>query len=315
MNAPIFYAPGKRLLACIFLLFPLVLGACAIAKAPPPESRAAMVGVAPQKGAAADAYSREVAASDVAQTQAIERLVIKNASLTLVVPDPAKSMDTIATLAEQLGGYVVTANLYKETTSSGLEVPRASVTLRVPADRLEEALRRIRAESSQPPLSESLNSQDVTSEYTDLQSRLRNLEAAEAELTRLMKEAQRTEDVLAVYNQLVQIREQIEVIKGQMLYYERSAALSAISVELIADAAVQPLAIGRWQPQGTLKKAIEALLRSLQFLVDAFIWVLVYLLPVLAVFTLFFILPPVVLIRALIRRRRRSTSPTSESQG
>ena len=56
-----------------------------------------------------------------------------------------------------------------------------------------------------------------------------------------MEEATKTEDVLSVFNQLTQVREQIEVIKGQMQYYEQSAALSSISVELYANAAVQPV--------------------------------------------------------------------------
>jgi hypothetical protein len=95
-----------------------------------------------------------------------------------------------------------------------------------------------------------VNSQDVTAEYTDLNSKLVNLEAAEKQLQEIMDSANRTEDVLSVYSQLVATREQIEVIKGQMKYYEQSAALSAISVQLIANAAMQPITIGGWQPVG-----------------------------------------------------------------
>jgi len=237
--------------------------------------------------------------------------VIKNGNLTIVVVDPPQSMDTIGRMAEEMGGFVVSANLYKEQLSSGLEVPRASVTIRVPAEQMDEAMRRIREQSNQDPLSENINSQDVTSEYVDLQSRLKNLEAAEAELTEIMEEAQKTEDVLAVYNQLVSIREQIEVIKGQIKYYDESAALSAISVELIADEAVQPIEIGGWQPQGVLKNAVEALLRSLQFLVNALIWIVIYVLPVLAILFLIFVLPPLLLFRAW---RRRQKSKAAQKQ-
>jgi hypothetical protein len=44
--------------------------------------------------------------------------------------------------------------------------------------------------------------------------RVKNLEAAEAELTEIMQDANRTEDV-AVYNQLVSIQEQIEVLRAR----------------------------------------------------------------------------------------------------
>jgi hypothetical protein len=102
------------------------------------------------------------------------------------------------------------------------------------------------------------------------------------------------------------VREQIEVIKGQMRYYEESAKLSAISVELIANAAVQPITIGGWEPVGVVKDAVQALIRAFQGLTNALIWLVVFVLPVLVV-----ILLPLALIVALIRRaraRRRSRS-------
>jgi Flp pilus assembly protein TadB len=161
---------------------------------------------------------------------------------------------------------------------------------------------RIRGESEEDPQNENITSQDVTSEYVDLQSRLKNLEAAEVELTQIMQDANRTEDVLSVYQQLVSIREQIEVIKGQIKYYDQASALSAISVELIADAAVQPIVIAGWQPQGVAKEAVEALLRTMQGVATAAIWVVIYLLPTLLVLFVIFGLPLVLLFRFLRRR-------------
>ena len=178
------------------------------------------------------------------------------------------------------------------------------MTVRVPAEKLNDASTSIRAESDEDPQSESINSQDVTNEYVDLQSRLKNLEAAEVELTRIMQDARRTEDVLSVYNQLVSIREQIEVIKGQIKYFEQSAALSSISVELIADQAFQPIEIGGWKPGGVAKEAIEAMIRAMQFFVSAAIWVIIFVLPVLLALFLVFVLPPVLIIRAWKKRRR-----------
>lgn len=243
-------------------------------------------------------------ASDTS-SQAIERIVIKNASLTISVAEPSKSMNKISKMAEEMGGFVVSANMYKETLSSGAEVPRASITVRVPAEKLNDALGQIRAESKQDPISETANSQDVTNEYVDLQSRLKNLEAAEADLTKIMDQAYKTEDVLTVYNQIVSIREQIEVIKGQIKYYSESARFSAISVELIADAAVQPIEIGGWQPQGVAKEAIKALIKTMQGLGTVLIWLILDILPVLLVLFIIFVLPVILVIRALVRRRAK----------
>lgn len=245
--------------------------------------------------------------------QDIERLVIQNADLSVVVPDPASSMDRISVMADEMGGFVVTANLYTQQLESGVEVPMANITIRVPAERLSDALEQIRRESDQIPLRESINSQDVTSEYTDLQSRLRNLEQAEEQLREIMDAATKTEDVLSVYSELVQVREEIEVIKGRMQYLEQSTALSAISVELIANEAVQPLTIGTWQPGGVVKQAVQALINAFKYIVNAAIWVLIFVLPVLLLLFVIFVLPVYLVVR-FWRRRRRFTAQSSPSE-
>ena len=67
-----------------------------------------------------------------------------------------------------------------------------------------------------------------------MQSRLIAKEAAADQLTKIMQDATKTQDVLAVYAQLEQIDSDIEVLKGQIKYTEQSAALSSISVNIIA---------------------------------------------------------------------------------
>lgn len=230
-----------------------------------------------------------------------ERMVIFNANLSIAVNDPDASMKKVSRLAEEMGGYVVSANLYQKYLDNGVQVPQASVTIRVPAEKLQDALEMIKAETDQPVISENVSSQDITSEYTDLGSRLRNLEATEVQLMEIMDRATKTEDVLSVFNQLNQVREQIELIKGQMKYYEQSAALSSISVELIPNEAVQPLTIGGWQPVGVAKDALQTLIGALKFLANAAIWIILFILPVLAIV----LAPPILIIRAVLRRRAR----------
>jgi hypothetical protein len=250
-----------------------------------------------------------VASSVPATNTTIERLVIKNASLSLAVDDPEASMDRITALADELGGYVVSAYMYQITLESGAEVPQASISIRVPAERLDEVLETIKAETTQPLISENINSQDVTGDYVDLSSRLTNLEATEEQLQQIMDEAVKTEDVLAVYSQLTYIREQIEVIKGQMKYYEEASRLSMVSVELLANEAVQPLTIGGWQPAGVAKSAIQALINVVKWLANAAIWIVILILPVvLLVFG-----PPALIVWAVMRRRAKGKKAAKKS--
>lgn len=299
---------NRRILASIFLLS-ILLSACAPAPMAAPESPAYMAPAAPREDQlvyATMAVSESDGTGGLESPPAdVERLVIKNGNLSIVVDDPGASIDRISRMAETLGGFVVSANLYQSALESGEQVWRGSITIRVPAKKLNDALEQIKAESSQEPINETLTSQDVTSEYTDLGSRLRNLEAAEAQLTKIMESAVKTEDVLNVFNQLVQVREQIEVIKGQMKYYEQSAAMSSISVELIPNEAVQPLTIGGWQPVGVIKSALQSLINALKVIANIFIWLIVFMLPVLLVLFVIFVLPLILILRALRRKRAR----------
>lgn len=263
-------------------------------------------GYAPDMDMAAEESARSYAGQTApmeskADYAATDRIVIKNASLSISVENPEASMKRISEMAEELDGYVVSANLYQTYRADGVQVPTASVAIRVPAARLTEALNRIKTETTLPVRREDISSQDVTFEYTDLQSRLRNLEAAEKQLQEIMDQAKETEDVLNVYNQLVSVREQIEVIKGQIKYYDQSAALSMITVELIANAADQPIQVGGWQPEGTAREAIQTLIYAFQAFVDFLIWLVLFLLPMLLLIVL-----PLWLVIALLRRWRRN---------
>jgi hypothetical protein len=242
-----------------------------------------------------------------------DRLVIKNAILSMAVDDPLKSMDNITRMAEAMGGYIVSADMNQQTLYNGSKVPQVSMSIRVPADRLAEALATIKAETTQPIMSENETSQDVTADYTDLNSRLVNLQAAEKQLQQIMDSAVKTEDVLSVYSQLVSVREQIELIKGQMKYYEQSARLSSISIQLFANAAVQPITIAGWQPGGVAKQALQSLIHALQSLATFGIRLAILYVPLLLV-----IFVPIGLIIwgivALVRKIRRPKVAASPAE-
>jgi hypothetical protein len=129
--------------------------------------------------------------------------------------------------------------------------------------------------------SETSSGEDVTAQYVDLQSRLKNLQAAEAQLDEIMKSATNTEDVINIFNQLTAYREQIEVVKGQIKYYEEAAALSSITVSIIAEEKEKPIEIGGWKPSGVAREAVQDLIYFYQDFVDFMIYFVIYTLPVL----------------------------------
>jgi len=244
-------------------------------------------------------------AAPVEPAEGQPRLIIRTADLTLVVRDTQESMAALTRLAGEFGGFVVSSSASRvaEDASQG------NITLRVEAARFDEALARIRALAIEVR-SESVRGEDVTAEYVDLDARMRNLEAAEAQLQQILKQATSTEDVLAVYRELTNLRGQIEQVKGRMKYLSQSAALATITITLLPDALAQPLQVGGWRPAGVVRDAFQALIEALQGLVTILIWLVIVVVPVLII-----IAAPVVAAVLLIRRARRgkATRRTQES--
>ena len=106
-----------------------------------------------------------------------------------------------------------------------------SISIRIPAENYDKTIAELR-KLAKSITNESTSSQDVTEEYTDLASRVKNLEATETQLLKIMESANKTEDVLAVQRELTQVRGEIEQAKGRLQYLERTTSTSLIQISL-----------------------------------------------------------------------------------
>ncbi len=235
-----------------------------------------------------------------------DRKVIRTASLRITVKDTAQVLDSIQTLADQLGGYIVSSRSWRED-----EQVRAEITLRIPATQLHTALQQIKAQATEVD-NESISGQDVTEEYTNLEARLRNLEATEKELQELLttvrEKTGKAEDILAVYRELTQIREQIETLQGRIHYLDTMTAMATINVDIWPEPLEKPVVEPGWKPLTTLRDAFRTLVQTAEVIVDGLIWLVVYVVPALAVLA-----APIVLVWWLIKRARRKKKPSSSS--
>jgi len=245
--------------------------------------------------------------SSEAQGETTERLVVKRAEMRISVADPAEAMRTVVQWAESMQGYVVNSNQWN-STSDGQTYINASVMVRVPAERLDEMMQKVRDLAADPKtgvLSETVTGEDVTAEYVDSQARLRNLKAAEAQLVELLDQAPDLEYTLDIFRELTEIRSQIEVLEGRIKYLEESAALSALSVEFVAEASLQPLQIGPWKPAGVAKEAIQTLVKVAQDVGTALIKFVIIWVPFLL---------PIGLIVYFVRKGAKKRKAAREAQ-
>lgn len=280
----------------------LLLSSCAAPSTPVGmTAQPDRVDFAPEAPSAARVPPSFVAGSE--QAPRVERLIIRNAELSIVVTDTLVALTALSQLAEAMGGYVVSSSTYQ----AGQGALQADVQFRVEAKRFDEALQAVRALAVQVER-ETVSGQDVSAEYFDLEAQLRNLENTEAQLRKLQSEATTTQDVLAVYRELATIRGEIDRIKGRMQYLSQSAALASISVSLKPDVLAQPIQIAGWRPEGVAREAVQALVIALQALATLAIWTAIVIVPIAALIGL----PVLIAIGAVRRWRKRQRAFASQ---
>jgi len=202
-----------------------------------------------------------------------KRLVIKNASMAIVVTDVKDALQKTQEAAEAKGGYVVDSTLSYPT-----EQAYGSISMRVPSDKLGEVMTSVRNLALKVS-SEQSKADDVTDEYVDLSSRLKNLQATETQFLEIMKKAGTVEETLRVQSELSNIRGQIEQTKGRMEYYEKSAAMALLQVNVALDEGSLPLTYApeqKWHPTIVFKRATRSMLGTLRALGNVTIWLGVY---------------------------------------
>lgn len=222
-------------------------------------------------------------AQDRAQTAQPEqdRIILKSATLTIIVTDPASTVNELAAMAEAMGGWVVSSSTYSSAGPNNTEITNGSITIRVPAERLNEALSTIKSGAGKVE-AENVSGQDVTEDYIDLSSRLETLKTSETQLQTIMTSAKKVEDVLNIQRELTTIRSDIEVIEGRLQYYEQSAAYSAIAVTVRQQqpGVVEAQSAG-WNPLATAEQALGWLVRLAQSAADLVITLAIIGLPLL----------------------------------
>lgn len=222
---------------------------------------------APLYAGANEEKAREIAAEG-------ERMIIRTVNMSILVEETDETLEELYALVKFHKGYIADSNRWLEDDNA-----MARVTLRVPAESLDPVLEAIRGMAIEVD-SESLSGQDVTEEYTDLQARLGNLEAAEEQLLALLAEARemrwKAEDILAVHRELTNIRQQIESLKGREQYLERMTALATIHVSIRAKPVPKVDVEKGWNPLVTLSDAAGALFSLAQLLVDIGIYLIIF---------------------------------------
>jgi len=186
---------------------------------PPPPAPPAAPGqsrpATPTNSKEAQGPAEPAPAGESQVAAARRQMLIYTAALKVMVDEVAASLARVEAITRDLGGFLARRD-------------DASITIRVPAERFDEALARVTAMGE--VLQRKVTVDDVTEEFLDLEIRLKNLRAVRARLEKLLERATKVEDAVLLERELARVAGEMERIQGRMKLLRDQAAFSTITV-------------------------------------------------------------------------------------
>lgn len=241
-----------------------------------------------EEARAADDQAATVPPVDTSGTAATGERIIKEGTVTLVV-QPGQfdvAFSQVVVRAQELGGHVSgTASSTQpapgQAGEDGEVLTSGQVTIRIPVRNFEALLTAVG--DAGEITDRNVSSQDVTAEYTDLESRRRNLQAQERFYLGLLADAQTVPDAIAVQQQLEGLQGQIEEITGRLNLLADRSAFSTLTVRISEEGAAELEPLVEDDEPGGLTPYLEEAADVLIATVGAIIVVSTFLLPFLVI--------------------------------
>ncbi|MFS0671597.1 DUF4349 domain-containing protein [Ornithinibacillus sp. 179-J 7C1 HS] len=198
------------------------------------------------------------------ENRPVDRKIIYTANVAIEVKNYQQSINDIETKVTDYGGYIVESNT---ESFDGDKITSGFITVRIPQDKFREFINLVEDGSSKV-LESSISGQDVTEEYVDLSSRLKSKRVVEERLLSFMEQAEKTEDLLKISDDLAIVQEEIEEILGRMNYLDNRAELATVTIEIhennVSLAQVNDDDLNTWE------KTKEQFIKSVNMLINLF---------------------------------------------
>lgn len=223
-----------------------------------------------QRASSGDAKQQTI---PVPQAFEADRALILTANVALRAKDAWTVSDQVQRIAFGFGGDVLSL-----TQSGAGENRSATLQVRVPQGRFNDAIRQIRDIGDIEVLSSNIEGKDVTEQFVDLQARLKAKQDEEQRYLALLARADKVDDILKIDSVLAQVRTQIEQLTGQVNSIKSRTTFSTITVQ-VSPIAPQPVPTPdpkAYDPSKTAERAVAALASLLRLGLDAAIWGLVF---------------------------------------
>ena len=219
----------KRFLAISFalLLITTLLTGCGAASYDGADKNAAAG--SPEMGSVSDSLADQASGSSESVTPQNQKLI-----RTLYLDAETEDMDALLPQVEaktaELGGYIEGREVYNGSSYSGSRYRHASLTIRIPADKLNSFVSHVAENSNITSNRET--TEDVTLKYVATESRITALQTEQARLLELLAKAENMEDLLLIESRLTEVRAELEQVTSQLRLYDNLVDYGTIHLEL-----------------------------------------------------------------------------------
>ena len=159
-----------------------------------------------------------------------DRKLIRNVNMEVETESFDELLNTLEEKTSHLGGYIENSYTYNGSSYYGRTDRNASMTIRISAEKLDEFMSAVAAESNVISRNESVT--DITLQYVDMESHKKALKAEESRLLELMDEAETIEDIITLESRLSEVRYQIESMESQLRTYDNRVSYSTVYLDI-----------------------------------------------------------------------------------
>lgn len=156
----------------------------------------------------------------------LNRKVIKSAYINMEVSNYETSRKKLGHVLVNYKSYIVSENLQNTT-----EVMTNNITIKVPAALFDELIAELSKLAKRIDY-QNIDSQDITEEYIDIETRMKNMKKVEQTYLRILRRTKTIDDILKIENKLGEIRTEIETLEGRMKYIKHEVEYSTINLTL-----------------------------------------------------------------------------------
>lgn len=264
---------------------------------------------APAEGYAAseDTAAKEEVSSEISDSAAMQtgQKLIYTIHMEMETTEYDTLLADIRAKVDTLGGYIENSEI---SGSEERNNRSASLTIRIPTEKRNELTETVKTEANVTYSSES--ARDVTLEYVDTQSRIDSLRTEQKTLLELLEKAEDIDTVLAIQNQLTEVRYELQSYESQLKVMENQVTYSTFYVNIYE---VQRVTVP--EESSFITKLQERFVNSLDALGEGFQSFLLFVLgdfPILLAAAIAIVVI-VLVVRKIIRIRKKKTTDQLEN--